>query len=72
MGVNAKVESTHRWTWWFAVLTTLAGGIGILLAGTVVDNWDLWAVKHDCAPVYPAVWPAVADPAAALATGAAQ
>ncbi|MEL7047706.1 MAG: photosynthetic reaction center subunit M [Pseudomonadota bacterium] len=72
MGFNATMESIHRWAWWFAVLTTLTGGIGILLTGTVVDNWYLWAVKHDFAPVYPAVWPAVADPAAALATGAAQ
>jgi photosynthetic reaction center cytochrome c subunit len=24
----------------------LVGGIGILLTGTVVDNWYLWAVKH--------------------------
>lgn len=72
MGFNATMESIHRWAWWFAVLTTLTGGIGILLTGTVVDNWYLWAVKHDFAPMYPAVWPAGADPAAALATGAAQ
>jgi photosynthetic reaction center M subunit len=26
-----------------------AGGIGILLTGTVVDNWYLWAVKHGVA-----------------------
>jgi photosynthetic reaction center M subunit len=35
------------------VLTTLTGGIGILLTGTVVDNWYLWAVKHGVAPGYP-------------------
>ncbi len=46
MGFNATMESIHRWAWWFAVLTTLTGGIGILLTGTVVDNWYLWAVKH--------------------------
>ncbi|MEO1205403.1 MAG: photosynthetic reaction center subunit M [Pseudomonadota bacterium] len=72
MGFNATMESIHRWAWWFAVLTTLTGGIGILLTGTVVDNWYLWAVKHNFAPMYPAVWPAGGDPAAALATGAAQ
>jgi hypothetical protein len=32
----------HRWAWWFAVLTPITGGIGILLTGTVVDNWYLW------------------------------
>ena len=70
MGFNATMESIHRWAWWFAVLTTLTGGIGILLTGTVVDNWYLWAVKHDFAPMYPEVYPTVPDPA--LATGAAQ
>jgi photosynthetic reaction center M subunit len=35
MGFNANMESIHRWAWWFAVLTTLTGGIGILLTGTV-------------------------------------
>jgi photosynthetic reaction center M subunit len=64
MGFNASMESIHRWAWWFAVLTTLTGGIGILLTGTVVDNWYLWAVKHGVAPAYPVVYPEVAvDPA---------
>ncbi|NJK88245.1 MAG: photosynthetic reaction center subunit M [Myxococcales bacterium] len=63
MGFNATFESIHRWAWWFAVLTTLTGGIGILLTGTVVDNWYLWAVKHQFAPEYPQVWPVVPDPA---------
>jgi photosynthetic reaction center M subunit len=55
------MESIHRWAWWFAVLTTLTGGIGILLTGTVVDNWFLWAVEHHFATVYPAT--GVVDPA---------
>ena len=63
MGFNATMESIHRWAWWFAVLCPLTGGIGILLTGTVVDNWYLWAVKHGVAPMYPAVFPAVVDPA---------
>jgi photosynthetic reaction center M subunit len=63
MGFNATMESIHRWAWWFAVLTPLVGGIGILLTGTVVDNWYLWAVKHGFAPPYPAAIPAVIDPA---------
>jgi photosynthetic reaction center M subunit len=52
MGFNATMESIHRWAWWFAVLTTLTGGIGILLTGTVVENWYLWAIQHGYAPEY--------------------
>ena len=66
MGFNATTESIHRWAWWFAVLCPLTGGIGILLTGTVVDNWFLWAVKHGVAPAYPSVFPAVIDPATLL------
>ncbi len=62
MGFNASMESIHRWAWWFAVLTTLTGGIGILLTGTVVDNWFLWAQKHDFAPEYPATYTPAVDP----------
>jgi photosynthetic reaction center M subunit len=62
MGFNATAESIHRWAWWFAVLCPLTGGIGILLTGTVVDNWYLWGVKHGLAPTYPTVFPAVVDP----------
>ena len=64
MGFNATMESIHRWAWWFAVLCTLTGGIGILLTGTVVDNWYLWGVKHGIAPPYPDVFGDVPDPAA--------
>ena len=53
MGFNATMESIHRWAWWFAVLTTLTGGIGILITGTLVDNWFLWAQQHGYAPAYP-------------------
>jgi photosynthetic reaction center M subunit len=63
MGFNATMESVHRWGYWFAILCPITGGIGILLTGTVVDNWYLWAVKHGVAPQYPAVFPAVVDPA---------
>jgi len=51
MGFNATMEGIHRWAWWFAVLTTLTGGIGILLSGTVVDNWYVWAQDHGYAPL---------------------
>jgi photosynthetic reaction center M subunit len=63
MGFNATMESVHRWGFWFAILCPITGGIGILLTGTVVDNWYLWAVKHGVAPQYPAVFPTVTDPA---------
>ena len=66
MGWNATMESIHRWAWWFAVLCPLAGGIGILLTGTVVDNWFLWAVKHGVAPPYPQIFPPGVDPATLL------
>jgi photosynthetic reaction center M subunit len=64
MGWNATFESIHRWAWWFAVLCPLTGGIGILLTGTVVDDWFLWAVKHGVAPTYAHLYGAIPDPAA--------
>jgi photosynthetic reaction center M subunit len=63
MGFNATMESIHRWAWWFAVLCPLTGGIGILLTGTVVDNWYLWGQQHGIVPVYPATHAPAADPA---------
>lgn len=54
MGWNATMESIHRWSWWFAFLTTFTGAIGILLTGTAVDNWYLWGQKHGLTPQYPA------------------
>ncbi|MFK7916289.1 MAG: photosynthetic reaction center subunit M [Pseudomonadales bacterium] len=69
MGFNATMESIHRWAWWFAVLCPLTGGIGILLSGTVVDNWYLWGMKHGLVPSYPQIAPLL-DPA--LLTGVAQ
>ncbi|MEI2387883.1 photosynthetic reaction center subunit M [Breoghania sp. JC706] len=64
MGFNATMESVHRWAWWFAILTPLTGGIGILLTGTVVDNWYLWGIEHGIVPPAPHVFPGVVDPAA--------
>ena len=46
MGFNATMEGIHRWAWWFAILVPITGGIGILLTGTVVDNWYVWAQDH--------------------------
>ena len=64
MGFNASMESIHRWAWWFAVLTPVTGGIGILLTGTVVDNWYLWGVKHGIAAEYVLPYAPSVDPAA--------
>ncbi len=63
MGFNATMESVHRWAWWFAVLTPLTGAIGILLTGTVVDNWFLWGMKHGIVAPYPDIYGGVVDPA---------
>ncbi len=57
MGFNASLESIHRWIWWFAILVCITGGIGILLTGTAVDSWYLWAVKHSVIPSDPSIWP---------------
>ncbi|SFP14527.1 photosynthetic reaction center subunit M [Tranquillimonas alkanivorans] len=62
MGFNANFESIHRWIYWFAILTGVTGGIGILLTGTVVDNWYLWGVKWGLAPSYPDVYPDMVIP----------
>jgi photosynthetic reaction center M subunit len=61
MGFNATMESIHRWAWWFAVLTPLVGGIGILLTGTVVDQWRDWAVQHHYAVPDQYIAPALPD-----------
>jgi photosynthetic reaction center M subunit len=57
MGFNASMESIHRWAYWFAILCPITGGIGILLTGTVVDNWYDWGVKHLIVPEDPNMWP---------------
>lgn len=61
MGFNATMESIHRWAWWCAVLCTFVGGIGILLTGTVVDNWSEWAIKHGISPSDNSTWGPIAD-----------
>jgi photosynthetic reaction center M subunit len=61
MGFNASMESIHRWAWWFAMLTTLTGGIGILITGTVVDDWTAWGVKHGIVPDDFSWWPETPD-----------
>ena len=62
MGFNANFDSIHKWAYWFALLTTLTGGVGILMTGTVVDNWYLWGVQHGIAPDYAPLTPIPAAP----------
>jgi photosynthetic reaction center M subunit len=66
MGFNASMESIHRWAWWFAMLTTLVGGIGILITGTVVDDWTAWGMKHGIVPVDFSWWPETPDSTTSL------
>ena len=61
MGFNATMESVHRWAWWFAVLTALTGGIGILITGTLVDDWTSWGIKHGIVPENIEWWPVTPD-----------
>ncbi|MEM9222428.1 MAG: photosynthetic reaction center subunit M [Pseudomonadota bacterium] len=57
MGFNGTSESVHRWAWWFAILTTLTGGIGILITGTVVSNWTVWGQQAGIVPTDLSMWP---------------
>ena len=43
MGFNVNSKTIHDWAWWFAGLTAITGGIGLLLSGTVILNWFEWA-----------------------------
>lgn len=43
MGFNVNSKTIHDWCWWFAGLTVITGGIGLLLSGTVIENWFAWA-----------------------------
>ncbi|MEL6217121.1 MAG: photosynthetic reaction center subunit M [Pseudomonadota bacterium] len=61
MGFNATMEGIHRWAWWFAVLTVITGGIGILITGTIVENWYEWGVSHGIVPEDPEWWPVTPD-----------
>jgi photosynthetic reaction center M subunit len=43
MGFNANAYSIHLWAFWFAWLTGVTGAIGVLLSGTLVLDWFVWA-----------------------------
>jgi photosynthetic reaction center M subunit/photosynthetic reaction center L subunit len=43
MGWQANSKTIHDWAWWFAAFTVITGGIGVLLTGTVIWDWFIWA-----------------------------
>jgi photosynthetic reaction center M subunit len=43
MGFNVNSKTIHDWCWWFAVMTVITGGIGLLLSGTWITDWYAWA-----------------------------
>ena len=61
MGFNATMESIHRWAWWFAMLCCITGGIGILITGTLVDDWTSWGIRFGVVPEDPDWWPITPD-----------
>ncbi|HMQ51096.1 MAG TPA: photosynthetic reaction center subunit M [Anaerolineae bacterium] len=42
MGFNVNSKTIHDWCWWFAILTVITGGIGLLLSGPVITDWYVW------------------------------
>ncbi len=45
MGFNANAYSIHLWAFWFAWLCGFTGAVGILLSGTLVQDWFQWAIE---------------------------
>lgn len=45
MGFNANAYSIHLWAFWFAWLCGFTGAIGVLLSGTLVNDWFTWGVE---------------------------
>lgn len=43
MGFNVNSKTIHDWCWWFAAMTVITGGIGLLLSGTIITDWFAWA-----------------------------
>ncbi len=43
---GAAQGTIYRGAWWFAVFCPVLAGIGLLVTGTVVDNWFVWSVEH--------------------------
>lgn len=52
MGFNVNSKTIHDWCFWFAILTVITGGIGLLLSGTFIFDWYTWAQQiHIVAPL---------------------
>jgi photosynthetic reaction center M subunit len=45
MGFMVNSRTIHIWCFWFAALTAITGGIGLLLSGTVIFDWYEWAER---------------------------
>lgn len=45
IGFNANAYSIHVWAFWFAWLCGITGAIGVILSGTLVNNWFQWAIE---------------------------
>ncbi|NDJ51907.1 MAG: photosynthetic reaction center subunit M [Chloroflexi bacterium] len=45
MGFQATSKSIHQWLWWFAAMTGITGGIGLLISGTLIFDWYAWATQ---------------------------
>jgi photosynthetic reaction center M subunit len=43
MGFQATSKSIHIWAAWFGALTGITGAIGLLLSGTLIYDWYVWA-----------------------------
>ncbi len=57
MGFNANSYNIHLWAWWFAALCGITGAIGLLLSGTVIKDWYVWAeTVHIVAPMTGTDW----------------
>lgn len=53
MGFNANSYTIHLWIVWFAMFTMIFGIIGVLLSGTVINNWYNWGLQHNLTYPYP-------------------
>ena len=53
MGFNVNSRTIHDWCWWFACLTMITGGIGLLLSGTIIHDWFAWAESIGIVAVLP-------------------
>lgn len=43
MGFNVNSKTIHNWAFWFAAMVAITGAIGLMMTGTIVDDWFSWA-----------------------------